>query len=218
VKIEDVRRAARPADEARRPWASVLCLLGATEEGPGLVLERRPAGGFFGGHLSFPGGKVEEDDADGLAAALRETEEEIGVASRDVEVLGLLAEATDPRGHAVACFAAALRGDLPDRPASPREVEETLLVPASSLLRPGSIPPRRGLYVATAYEGRLWPPEEKLVQYWSLEGAEARAMLWGFTAGLVSVLLHDAVGWQPPAAPRIVDRWQDLLPEPAVPP
>lgn len=40
--------------------------------------------------ISFPGGARDPDDADVLATALRESDEEIGVRPDDVEVLGLL--------------------------------------------------------------------------------------------------------------------------------
>jgi 8-oxo-dGTP pyrophosphatase MutT (NUDIX family) len=40
--------------------------------------------------ISFPGGKLEESDATNLDAALRETYEEIGIASHEIEVLGNL--------------------------------------------------------------------------------------------------------------------------------
>jgi 8-oxo-dGTP pyrophosphatase MutT (NUDIX family) len=42
------------------------------------------------GQVAFPGGKVDADDADALAAALRETEEEIGIVPGAIEPIGFL--------------------------------------------------------------------------------------------------------------------------------
>jgi 8-oxo-dGTP pyrophosphatase MutT (NUDIX family) len=42
------------------------------------------------GQISFPGGKIEKSDADPLAAALRETDEEIGLDRSHIEPLGYL--------------------------------------------------------------------------------------------------------------------------------
>ncbi|MBL8353108.1 MAG: CoA pyrophosphatase [Burkholderiaceae bacterium] len=42
------------------------------------------------GQISFPGGRVEAHDADAVATALRETEEEVGLDRRHVEVIGAL--------------------------------------------------------------------------------------------------------------------------------
>lgn len=44
------------------------------------------------GQMSFPGGKMEETDIDHVAAALRETEEEIGVPRTEIKPLGLLTQ------------------------------------------------------------------------------------------------------------------------------
>lgn len=44
------------------------------------------------GQISFPGGRVEDDDPSPVATALRETEEEIGLARKHVEILGFLPE------------------------------------------------------------------------------------------------------------------------------
>lgn len=42
------------------------------------------------GQICFPGGRIDRDDADATVAALREAQEEIGLASTSVEVLGQL--------------------------------------------------------------------------------------------------------------------------------
>jgi 8-oxo-dGTP pyrophosphatase MutT (NUDIX family) len=42
------------------------------------------------GQISFPGGRVETHDADDVATALRETEEEIGLSRSRVEIIGRL--------------------------------------------------------------------------------------------------------------------------------
>ena len=47
-------------------------------------------GSRHAGQVAFPGGKVEPGDSSALAAALRETHEEIGVAPQQLEVLGSL--------------------------------------------------------------------------------------------------------------------------------
>ena len=55
-----------------------------------LLVIRTDDGGLHGGQLGVPGGKPEAGDADLLATALRETEEEIGVPRDTVEVLAPL--------------------------------------------------------------------------------------------------------------------------------
>jgi len=73
------------------------------------------------GEVSFPGGILHDDDPSLMHAALRETEEELGISPNDVEVLGALAPVhTHVSGILVTPFVGVLRG----RPAiTPNETE-----------------------------------------------------------------------------------------------
>lgn len=57
------------------------------------VLMKRPDyDGTHSGQVSFPGGKVEEEDVDIVATALREAEEEVNIKPQEVKVIGQLTE------------------------------------------------------------------------------------------------------------------------------
>jgi 8-oxo-dGTP pyrophosphatase MutT (NUDIX family) len=71
--------------------AAVLVPVVLRPEGPRLILTRRTEQlKHHAGQISFPGGRVEAHDASPLAAALRETEEEIGIGAERIEPLGYL--------------------------------------------------------------------------------------------------------------------------------
>lgn len=53
------------------------------------------------GQISFPGGRMEEHDADLRATALRETHEEVGIAPQQVSVIGYLDPTPTTTGYAV---------------------------------------------------------------------------------------------------------------------
>jgi len=71
--------------------ASVLIPVVLREHGPSVLLTRRTAHlRDHAGQISFPGGRVEIHDDDVVATALRETEEEVGLARQHIEVIGCL--------------------------------------------------------------------------------------------------------------------------------
>lgn len=55
-----------------------------------VFMKRTEYPGVHSGQISFPGGRFEPDDSDLRTTALRETEEEFGIAAKDIEVLGKL--------------------------------------------------------------------------------------------------------------------------------
>ena len=71
--------------------AAVLVPIVQRPEGLTVLLTQRTAHlNNHGGQISFPGGGAEELDSSSIETALRETEEEIGLARRHVEIIGVL--------------------------------------------------------------------------------------------------------------------------------
>src|SRR5437763_603829 len=71
--------------------AAVLVPLIDHRNGMSVLLTQRTAHlTAHAGQISFPGGRIEESDADAIAAALRETEEEVGLPRDHVRVIGRL--------------------------------------------------------------------------------------------------------------------------------
>src|SRR6516162_1707128 len=79
-----------PTPTSFRP-AAVLVPLVRCEPGITVLLTQRTEDmPSHAGQIAFPGGRVQADDADAVATALRETEEEVGLSPRFVEVIGVV--------------------------------------------------------------------------------------------------------------------------------
>jgi len=114
--------------------AAVLVPLVDRADGLAILLTRRASNlKNHAGQISFPGGRIEHDDVDPLSAALRETEEEIGLARSSVEVLGYLPDHLVISGFritpVVGLVAAACHLTVDET-----EVEEVFEVPLSFVL------------------------------------------------------------------------------------
>ncbi|KDQ61570.1 hypothetical protein JAAARDRAFT_31027 [Jaapia argillacea MUCL 33604] len=75
--------------------ASVLIPFCNVDDKPGILLEVRDKKmRNHSGEVSFPGGRVDKEDKSLLAAALRETHEEVGILPDQVEILGQIGPPT----------------------------------------------------------------------------------------------------------------------------
>jgi 8-oxo-dGTP pyrophosphatase MutT (NUDIX family) len=187
-----------PGDPTGVP-ASVLLALApvAGADDLELVLVQRPDHlRQHAGQVGLPGGAVEPGDADGVAAALREAQEEIGLDPSGVRVLGSL----DRAYLAVSDFdvlpvVGVWDGLAPLTP-SPDEVAEILRPTLRQLADPanhGTLPFSRILSgEALAARGI---PDLRSPVFW-VDGA----MVWGFTAGLLVGFL-ESLGLQAPPLP-----------------
>ena len=119
--------------------AAVLLPLYGWPGEPGLVFtERRADLRRHAGEISFPGGRKDDDDADFVATALREAEEEIGLDPAVVEIgEELPPTATFVTGYRIHPFVGRIPQPIDlDLQANPAEVE-TVLTFSLDLLRTG---------------------------------------------------------------------------------
>ncbi len=88
------------------------------------------------GEISFPGGKLDESDADFQSCALRETAEEVGISPQDVRVVGELDDFyTVATRFLVVPFVGMIPYPYEFRPSS-REIESLLGVPLDVFFDP----------------------------------------------------------------------------------
>jgi 8-oxo-dGTP pyrophosphatase MutT (NUDIX family) len=89
------------------------------------------------GQISFPGGRLEAQDKDAAAAALRETQEEIGISAAFVEPVGFLSDHIVRSGYRISPLVAWLRPGF-SLHADGTEVAEILELPLTHLLEPAN--------------------------------------------------------------------------------
>jgi 8-oxo-dGTP pyrophosphatase MutT (NUDIX family) len=124
-------------------------------------LVRRPTSmRSHAGQVAFPGGKSDASDASLLVTALRETEEELGIARGSVDVLGALDDTLTITGFTITPWVGWLACGAQVQP-NPSEVARAFAPPLRSFLDPPSgVAPWRG---------------------WTVDGE----VVWGATAAIV---------------------------------
>lgn len=137
-----------PADKPLRP-AAVLVPVWLRPEGAVMILTKRSSHlKHHPGQIAFPGGKVDATDASAEAAALRESQEEIGLHPARVEVLGTLPVHETVTGFAITPFVGLIRGAFIPVPEA-GEVEEVFTVPLSHILTPARFAIERRQWMGT---------------------------------------------------------------------
>ena len=81
------RKLRRAVSKVLRPAAVLLPLVSEADDYKRLLTVRASSLRRQPGDISFPGGAIDPTDASPLAAALRESEEEVGLRASDVDIL-----------------------------------------------------------------------------------------------------------------------------------
>ncbi|MDB5922420.1 MAG: CoA pyrophosphatase [Betaproteobacteria bacterium] len=151
--------------------AAVMVPLVHRAEGLQVLLTQRTSHlSDHAGQISFPGGRVEATDANREDTALRETEEEIGLARARVEVLGRLPEYEIPSGFRITPIVGWIEPPF-ELKLDPFEVSSVFEAPLAHFLehsryqrREYRFKGRHRHYLAIPYQGRY---------------------IWGATAGML---------------------------------
>jgi 8-oxo-dGTP pyrophosphatase MutT (NUDIX family) len=157
------------------PQAAVLLPITRSAE-PGLVLTLRASGmSTHSGEVAFPGGRRDPEDLDLMATALREAQEEIGLPSGLVEVLGPLSTLVSRHGIEVTPYVG-LVPDYVEYQANDAEIASVFTVPLAFFRDD----PREMTH-RIDYLGKSWyVPSYRYGEY----------QIWGLTAIMVVELVN----------------------------
>ena len=154
--------------------AAVLVGLVPRAEGLQVLLTRRNDGmRHHPGQVSFPGGRIETDDTDAAAAAVREAGEEIGLMPGRIKPLGYLDPLATITGFRVLPLVAIITPDYVAHP-DPREVAEVFEAPLAYLLAPENL-----LRVAIDVGGR----PRQVLEF--VDRGMPGQRIWGATASIL---------------------------------
>jgi 8-oxo-dGTP pyrophosphatase MutT (NUDIX family) len=184
--LEAIRnyRARSVVAEGFRP-AAVLVLIQETQlEHYVTLIERAATLCLHSGEIAFPGGSVAAEDKDALAAALRESQEEIGIDPENVQIIGQLDQVTVAKRYLVTPFVGVVLSPYDVRP-NEEEVRCVVSVPVSALL------------VADCFSAELYEADSRprIIYHFRYKTLD----IWGATARILKQLLEMAYGFQPDA-------------------
>ena len=158
--------------------SAVLALLYPIDGVPHMALIQRPEyGGVHSGQISFPGGKVEEEDKSLLDAALRESNEEVGVEAGNIHILGPMTEIYVLASNFIVYPFIGYADHRPDFIIDEHEVAELLEVPFGTFLNEDVIKEK---VIMSKAGFKLNAP------YFDVDGRT----LWGATAMMISEIVE----------------------------
>lgn len=165
---------------ARAPAAAAVLVPVVQRSEPTVLLTQRTHKlSTHSGQVAFPGGKVDDGDADVVAAALREAEEEVGLSPQQVDVLGTLPVYVTGTAFWVTPVVALVDADLSLK-INHDEVAQVFEVPLAYLMNPAHHQRHRLEWQGEAREWFSMPYVDPFAE----QGPTER-FIWGATAGML---------------------------------
>ena len=172
---DDFQFPLRGGDESTRKGAVLILFSGKGQVPEVLITLRSSQMRSHAGQPSFPGGAIDLNDKDAITAALRESEEEVGLRSETVEVIGVLPELWLPPSNFHVSPVVAWWRDPHE--IAPQSVEEVVRAENISLIDLADPANRAKVRHKSGYIGPAFNVAEMLI--------------WGFTAGIIDrILFH----------------------------
>lgn len=173
----------------RTPVPAAVLVAIVMHASPTVLLTQRTAHlPTHAGQIAFPGGKVDACDASARAAALREAQEEVGLAADWVEIIGELPAYATGTAFMVTPVVALVRPGFLLQP-NPGEVADVFEVPLSHLMNPA-----HHRHHETVWQGQ----NRRWLSMPYQDGSEQR-YIWGATAGMLRNLYRFlAANWVQP--------------------
>jgi 8-oxo-dGTP pyrophosphatase MutT (NUDIX family) len=161
-----------PDEPFNRPPVPAAVLLALVERPHGITVlytERSTSLRSHSGQVAFPGGKIDADDADAVAAAYREAFEEVALEPGEARLLGYLPNYFTGTNYLITPVVARVVPSQPFR-ANPGEVDDVFEVPLSLLMHNASY--------------RTLRIKRKGVEHTSWQIDYEGHLIWGITANL----------------------------------
>ena len=159
----------------RAPMRAAVLIPIVLRDSPTVLLTQRTAHlSTHSGQIAFPGGKVDDTDADVVAAALRETDEEVGLQRSFVQVLGELPIYTTGSAFLVTPVVALVKPGFNLRP-NTHEVDAVFEVPLAFLMNP-------------AHHRHHQVEWQGVQRHWlsmPYQDGNTERFIWGATAGIL---------------------------------